>query len=99
MKMARKMGADVVLDYRQTDVVAEVKKLTSGGVDVAIEAVGVPATVYTHDVVQRVLSLPDDQQCEFLLSFGYPARPEDLTRPPKAGGRLPLEQLVHRERW
>jgi nitroreductase len=32
----------------------------------------VPATVYTHDVVQRVLSLPDDQHCEFLLSFGYP---------------------------
>ena len=59
----------------------------------------VPATVYTHDLVQRVLSLPDDQHCEFLLSFGYPARPEDLTRPPQAGGRLPFEQLVHRERW
>ena len=49
----------------------------------------VPATVYRHDLAQRVLAYPDDQHCEFLLSFGYPARPEDLTRPPKAGGRLP----------
>src|SRR5829696_9179644 len=34
LKMAKKMGADVVLDYRQTDVVVEVKKLTGYGADV-----------------------------------------------------------------
>ena len=59
----------------------------------------VPATVYEHELAQRVLAYPDDQHCEFLLSFGYPARAEDLSRPPKAGGRRPLEELVHRERW
>ena len=42
--MARKMGADVVLDYRKVDVVAEVKRLTGGGVDVAIEALGTQET-------------------------------------------------------
>src|SRR6187549_3104336 len=32
--MARRMGADIVLDYREVDVVAEIKRLTGGGADV-----------------------------------------------------------------
>ncbi len=44
LNMAKRMGADVVLDYREVDVVAEVKRLTGGGVDVAIEALGTPDT-------------------------------------------------------
>jgi threonine dehydrogenase-like Zn-dependent dehydrogenase len=40
LNMARRLGADVVLDYKQTAVVDEVKRLTGGGVDVAIEALG-----------------------------------------------------------
>ena len=44
LAMARRMGADVTLDYRQTDVLADVKKLTGGGVDVAIEALGTQGT-------------------------------------------------------
>jgi threonine dehydrogenase-like Zn-dependent dehydrogenase len=38
------MGADVTLDYREVDVVAEVKKLTGGGADVTIEALGTQQT-------------------------------------------------------
>ena len=41
---SRRMGADVALDYRATDVVAEVLRLTGGGADVAIEALGTPQT-------------------------------------------------------
>ena len=41
---ARRMGADVVLNFREVDVVAEVKKLTDGGADVAIEALGTAQT-------------------------------------------------------
>lgn len=59
----------------------------------------VPATVYEHDLAQRLLGYPDGQQCEFLLSFGYPADPADLERPLRAGGRRPLDELVHWERW
>ena len=44
LKMARKMGADVALNYRECNVVEEVLKLTGGGVDVAIEALGTPET-------------------------------------------------------
>jgi len=42
--MARRMGVDVVLDYRNTEVVTEIKRLTGGGVDVAIEALGTQPT-------------------------------------------------------
>ena len=38
------MGADVVLDPTAVDVVAEVKRLTNGGADVAIEALGLQET-------------------------------------------------------
>lgn len=44
LAMARRMGADIVLDYRAVDVVAEIKRLTGGGVDVAIEALGTQQT-------------------------------------------------------
>ena len=44
LRMARQMGADMVLDYRELDVVAEVKKLTGYGADVAIEALGTQQT-------------------------------------------------------
>jgi alcohol dehydrogenase len=38
------MGADVVLDSSQQDVVAEIRRLTGGGADVTIEALGLQAT-------------------------------------------------------
>lgn len=44
MKMSKRMGADLVLDPKQCDVVAEVKRITEGGVDVAIEALGLQET-------------------------------------------------------
>jgi alcohol dehydrogenase len=42
--MARKMGADVVLNQKELDVISEVKRLTDGGADVAIEARGIQET-------------------------------------------------------
>jgi threonine dehydrogenase-like Zn-dependent dehydrogenase len=44
MKMSKRMGADVVLDPHDVDLVAEVRKLTSGGADVGIEALGLQET-------------------------------------------------------
>jgi len=44
LKMSRRMGADYVLNYREEDVVAEIRKLTGGGADVAIEALGTETT-------------------------------------------------------
>jgi alcohol dehydrogenase len=44
MNMAKRMGADVVLNPKEINVVEEVKRLTGGGADVAIEALGLQET-------------------------------------------------------
>ena len=44
LKMAQRMGADVTLDFRESDPVAAVKKLTGSGADSAIEALGTQET-------------------------------------------------------
>ena len=59
----------------------------------------VPATVYDHDLAARLLGLAPDQRCDFLLSFGHPADASALTAPNRAGGRRPLDEVVHQERW
>lgn len=58
-----------------------------------------PATVYEQSKARDVLAYPEDRFCGWILSFGYPADETDLTRPPRAGGRRRLEDVVHRERW
>lgn len=58
-----------------------------------------PATVYQQALARTLLGYPEDRHCEYLLSFGYPADPADLTRAPKAGGRRSLAEVVHRGRW
>lgn len=44
MEMSQRMGADVVVDPARGNLVAEIKKLTGGGADVAIEALGLEVT-------------------------------------------------------
>jgi nitroreductase len=58
----------------------------------------VPATVYDQPLVKRLLGLPNDRWCEFLLSFGYPLDPASLSWPLRKG-RKPLHEIVHWERW
>jgi threonine dehydrogenase-like Zn-dependent dehydrogenase len=45
LAMAKRMGADMTIDFRKTDPVNEILRLTGGrGVDVAIEALGTQST-------------------------------------------------------
>jgi threonine dehydrogenase-like Zn-dependent dehydrogenase len=44
LELAKRMGADVVIDDTQQDVIAEIQRLTGGGADVTIEALGTQAT-------------------------------------------------------
>ncbi|HKY36699.1 MAG TPA: alcohol dehydrogenase catalytic domain-containing protein [Polyangiaceae bacterium] len=44
LEVARSMGADILINSAEQDVVAEVKRLTGGGADVAIEALGQQVT-------------------------------------------------------
>ena len=59
----------------------------------------VPATVYDLALASRLLGLPAGQKCDFILSFGHPADAAVLTSPNRAGGRRPLGEIVHFERW
>jgi nitroreductase len=59
----------------------------------------VPATVYEPELARRLLGYPETHHCEYLISFGYPADPASLGRPARAGGRRPIADLVHDERW
>jgi alcohol dehydrogenase len=53
LMMAKRMGADITIDFSNTDPVAEIMRLTDGrGVDVAIEALG---TQQTFESCLRVL--------------------------------------------
>ena len=58
-----------------------------------------PATVYEHDLVRKLLELPDDQHCEYILSFGYPVDSSAPSAPKRAGGRLKLSDILHEEVW
>ena len=44
LEVSKRMGADVVINFKEQDVVAEIRRLTGGGADVAIEALGQAAT-------------------------------------------------------
>jgi nitroreductase len=58
-----------------------------------------PATVYDEPLCRSILEYPEDRYCGYVWSLGYPADPADMTRPPKAGGRVDLDEIVHWERW
>ena len=84
MEVARRMGADHVIDFKSVDPVAEIMRLTNGrGVDVAIEALG---TQPTFEAALRVL-----RPGGTLSSLGVYSR--DLTIPigPFAAGLADLK--------
>ena len=58
-----------------------------------------PATVYDGAMARELLGYPEGLACTFILSLGYPVDPADLVRPLKPGGRRPLDEIVHRDRW
>jgi nitroreductase len=55
------------------------------------------ASVGDQDLARRLLDLPDDRECAWLVALGHPAdRPlSPIARP----DRRPLDDVVHRERW
>jgi len=58
-----------------------------------------PITVQDFDLAADVLGLPSNKQCQYIIALGWPADPDDLVRPPQAGGRKSYDEVVHSERW
>lgn len=58
-----------------------------------------PASIYQPEKARAILGFPAEWHLRVALSFGYPEKEEALSAAPKKGGRLPLEDVVHWDRW
>jgi nitroreductase len=59
----------------------------------------VHAAVFDQEAARRLLGYPAEMRCDFLLSFGYPAKAGLLDAPRAEVPRLSLGEVVHPERW
>jgi len=57
------------------------------------------ASIYEPEQARALFGFPAEWQLRIALSFGYPLDPHKLTQPNKKGGRRPLDEIVHWERW
>jgi len=58
-----------------------------------------PASIYEAEKARTILGFPPELHLRVAISFGYPADVSKISAPPKKGGRRPLEELIHWERW
>ena len=58
-----------------------------------------PASIYETEKARQLLGFPSELHLRVMLSFGYPAKPEELSEEMKKGGRRPLTEVVHKDRW
>jgi nitroreductase len=59
----------------------------------------VPASLYDFELSRAILQYPSEWHLRIALSFGYPLDEEKLSAPPKKGGRVNLEDVVHWDKW
>ena len=57
------------------------------------------ASIYEQEKARHILGYPENLHLRIAISFGYPLDPQDLTRPPKSGGRRRMDEIVHWDRW
>ena len=57
------------------------------------------ASIYEPDKAREILGFPPDWHLRIAISFGYPVDEEKLSGAPKKGGRRPLEEVVHWDKW
>ena len=72
---------------------------TAQNMMVASNALGLascPVTMHDRDCARRVLGLPDGHRVSIVLAIGHPV---EGTTSGMGATRVPLEDMVHRERW
>jgi nitroreductase len=67
------------------------------GVDLGVGSCIV--TLHRPEPARDILGFPEDLQLHMLISFGYPTEPNAFEPPARAGGRRPLNEIAHLERW
>jgi nitroreductase len=58
-----------------------------------------PASLYEFDKSRLILGFPPEWHLRIALSFGYALEEEKISAPPKKGGRMPLDEIVHWDKW
>ncbi|MDE0377039.1 MAG: nitroreductase family protein [bacterium] len=58
----------------------------------AIGMVSCPITLHDNEKAHEVLEIPEGRRCRYAIALGYPSQ---ASRPAKAGGRKPLEEIIH----
>lgn len=57
-------------------------------------------TLHRPEPSRELLGYPDDLHLRMVVAFGYPADPEAAFEPAhRTGGRKPVSEVVHFERW
>lgn len=56
-------------------------------------------TLYEPERARALLGFPVELHLRFVIAFGYPLSGDSAHRAPRKGGRLPLAEVVHWERW
>ena len=59
----------------------------------------VPASLYEFEKTREILKFPSEWHVRIALSFGYPLEADKLSAPPKKGGRVSLNEIVHWDKW
>ncbi|NND01704.1 MAG: nitroreductase family protein [Acidimicrobiia bacterium] len=65
----------------------------------AADALGMatcPITLHRDEMAFEVLGLPEGRRCRYAIAIGYPS---PSAAPGKMGGRKPVEELLHRNRY
>ncbi|MDK1019990.1 MAG: nitroreductase family protein [Actinomycetota bacterium] len=65
----------------------------------AADALGMascPITLHRDGLAAEVLGLPEGRRCRYAIAIGYPA---PSSGPAKFGGRKPIEELIHHNRY
>ena len=62
----------------------------------ALGMVSCPITLHNKEKAVEVLAIPEGRRCRYAIALGYPS---SASRPAKAGGRKPLEEIIHRNSY
>jgi nitroreductase len=93
--VAPEPGGDYARDSIQYDLGQATMSIMLAAADLGIGSCH--STVSDQELARRILALPDDRRCAWLVALGYPAdRP---LRPVARPSRRPFDDVVHRGRW
>ncbi len=92
--VAREPGSPQERDWIQYDLGQATMSMMIAAADLGIGSGH--ASVGDQELARRILGLPPDRFCAYLLALGYPRQP---LRPISKPSRRPFDDVVHRGQW